>query len=75
MTMNGKIKSSIDFFKHIKKLRGEISKWSDNLLLHVRDKMRRIGRSNGGKWTIDFYEALQVANKESQKRKLTQYTP
>lgn len=73
--MNNHVKNSIDFFKRVKKTRGEVCNWSNNLVLHVRDKMRRIGRSNRGKWTIDFYETLQVINKESQRRKLAQYTP
>ena len=73
--MNNHIKGSVDFFKQVKKTRGEIPKWSDKLLLFTRDKMRRIGRSNRGKWTIDFYEKLQIVNKESQRRKLIQYTP
>lgn len=73
--MNSAIKNSIDFFKHIKKTRGEIPKWSDKLLLFTRDKMRRVGRTNRGSWTIEYYETLQKVNKESQKRKLTQYTP
>lgn len=73
--MSSAIKNSIDFFRRVKKTRGEVHKWSNNLVLHIRDKMRRIGRSNRGKWTIDFYEALQIVNKESQKRKLTQCTP
>lgn len=73
--MSSDIKNSIDFLKHIKKTRGEIPKWSNKLLLFTRDKMRRVGRANRGKWTLDFYEKLQGVNKESQRRKLTQHTP
>lgn len=73
--MGSAIKNSIDFLKQVKKTRGEIPKWSDKLLLFTRDKMRRVGRTNRGKWTLDFYEKLQEVNKESQRRKLTQCTP
>lgn len=73
--MGDEIKYSIDFLKRVKKTRGEIPKWSDKLLLFTRDKMRRVGRVNRGKWTLDFYEKLQEVNKESQRRKLTQCTP
>lgn len=73
--MSSTIKDSINFFRHLQKTRGEIIKWSDKLLIFTRDKMRRVGRVNRRKWTLDFYEKLQEVNKESQKRKLTQYTP
>jgi len=73
--LSNHIKGSIDFFKQVKKKRGEVFKWSNKLLLYVRDKMRRVGRANRDKWTLDFYEKLQGINKESQRRKLTQHTP
>lgn len=72
--MSSPVIESISFFNRTKKTRGEISSWSDNLLVFVRDKMRRIERNNRGKWTIEFYEKLQKVNRESQRRGLKQHT-
>jgi len=72
--MSDAIKKSISLFKDSKKKMGDLSKWSDKQLLSTRDKMRLGARKNRGKWTLEFYETLQVVNKESLKRKLTQKT-
>lgn len=69
------IKSGIKAFKDSKKKYGSsISKWTDKQVLSIRDRMRKIARKHRGKWTLDFYESLQLINKESIKRKLTQKT-
>ena len=61
-------------FKISKKKLGELSKWSDRQVLSVRDKMRKTARKSRGQWTLEFYETLQLINKESLRRKLTQKT-
>ena len=72
--MSDAIKKSISLFKDSKKKMGDLAKWSDKQVLSVRDKMRSGAKKNRGKWTLEFYETLQVINKESLKRKLTQKT-
>ena len=72
--MSDQIKKAIKLYKENKKKSGDFSKWSDKQVLGVRDKMRKIARKIRGKWTSEFYESLQVINKESLKRKLTQKT-
>lgn len=68
------IKRAIKLYKEGKKKFGDFSKWSDKQVLAVRDKMRKIARKNRGKWNLELYESLQLINKESLKRKLTQKT-
>lgn len=68
------VKQAIGLYKDSKKKIGDLSKWSDKQVLGVRDKMRKIARKSRGKWTLEFYETLQIINKESLKRKLTQKT-
>ncbi len=72
--MSDAIKKAISLFKDSKKKFGDFSKWSDKQVLSTRDKMRQNARKNRGKWTLEFYETLQLINKESLKRKLTQKT-
>ena len=72
--MANTIKEAIKLYKGTKKKLGEFSKWTDNHVLKVRDKMRKLARKNRGKWTLELYESLQLINKESLKRKLTQKT-
>ena len=72
--MSDHIKKAIKLYKESKKKSGDFSKWSDKQVLSVRDKMRKTARKLRGKWSLDFYESLQVINKESLKRKLTQKT-
>lgn len=72
--MSDAIKKSISLFKDSKKKFGDLSKWSDKQVIGIRDKMRLGARKNRGKWTLEFYETLQLINKESLKRKLTQKT-
>ena len=67
-------KKAIKLYKGNKKKHGDLSKWSDKNILSIRDKMRKIARKNRGKWTLELYESLQLINKESLKRKLTQKT-
>ena len=61
-------KKAISLYKDSKKKLGDLSKWKDKQVLGVRDKMRQIARKNRGKWTLEFYETLQLINKESLKR-------
>lgn len=68
------VKKAIKLYKGSKKKYGDFSKWSDKQVLGIRDKMRKMARKNRGKWTLDLYESLQLINKESLKRKLTQKT-
>ena len=68
------IKKGIKVYKDAKKKLGNVPKWSDKNVLSIRDKMRKTARKNRGKWTSEFYESLQLINKESLKRKLTQKT-
>ena len=72
--MSDAIKKTIKLYKGNKKKLGDFSKWSDKQVVSTRDKMRKIARENRGKWSLEFYESLQVINKESLKRKLTQKT-
>ena len=72
--MSDAVKKAIKLYKDSKKKIGDFTKWSDKQVLAVRDKMRKISRKNRGKWTLEFYESLQLINKESLKRKLTQKT-
>ena len=67
-------KRAIKLYKSSKKKYGDFSKWTDRNILSIRDKMRKIARKNRGKWTLELYESLQLINKESLKRKLTQKT-
>ena len=68
------IKRAIKLYKGGKKKFGDLLKWSDKNILGVRNKMRKIARKNRGKWTLELYESLQLINKESLKRKLSQKT-
>jgi len=68
------VKKAIKIYKSSKKKLGDFSKWSDKQVLSIRDKMRKLAKKNRGKWTLDLYESLQLINKESLKRKLTQKT-
>ncbi|MBI2995613.1 MAG: hypothetical protein HYY52_02765 [Candidatus Melainabacteria bacterium] len=72
--MTDAIKKAIKLYKGSKKKCGDFTKWSDKQVLSIRDKMRGIAKKNRGKWTLEFYESLQLINKESLKRKLTQKT-
>ena len=72
--MGDAIKGTIKLYKTSKKKNGDFSKWSDKQIVSIRDKMRKVARKNRGKWTLEFYESLQLINKESLKRKLTQKT-
>ncbi len=72
--MSDTIKKTIKLYKDSKKKLGDFSKWTDKNVLGIRDKMRKIARNNRGKWTLEFYESLQLINKETLKRKLTQKT-
>lgn len=72
--MGSKLEAAITIYKDSKKKHGDIQKWTDKQLVSVRDKMRQIARTNRGKWTLVFYETLQLVNKESLKRKLSQQT-
>lgn len=72
--MSDAVKKAIQLYKTSKKKIGDFKKWSDKQVTMVRDKMRKIARKNRGKWTLEFYESLQLINKESLKRKLTQKT-
>lgn len=72
--MADNIKNSISQYKDSKKKLGDYSKWSDKQVISLRDKMRKVARSNRGKWTLEFYESLQLINKESLRRKLNQKT-
>ena len=72
--MSDVIKKAIKLYKSSKRKFGDFSKWADKGVLKVRDKMRKIARKNRGKWTLEFYESLQLINKESLKRKLSQKT-
>ncbi len=68
------IKNAIKLYKGNKKKMGDFSKWSDKQIIGIRDKMRTIAKKNRGKWTLEFYESLQLINKEGLKRKLSQKT-
>lgn len=68
------INKAIKLYKTSKKKLGDFAKWSDKQVLSVRDKMRKMARKNRGKWTLELYESMQLINKESLKRKLTQKT-
>lgn len=68
------VKKAIKLYKEGKKKHGDFSKWSDKQVLGIRDKMRKLARKHRGKWTLELYESLQLINKESLKRKLTQKT-
>jgi hypothetical protein len=72
--MSDSVKKAIKLYKDSKKKIGDFTKWSDKQVLAIRDKMRTVSRKNRGKWTLEFYESLQLINKESLKRKLTQKT-
>ena len=72
--MSDSIKKAIKLYKDSKKKIGDFSKWTDKNVLGIRDKMRNIAKKSRGKWTLEFYESLQLINKESLKRKLTQKT-
>lgn len=72
--MSDSVKKAIKLYKDSKKKIGDFTKWSDKQVLAIRDKMRKVSRKNRGKWTLEFYESLQLINKESLKRKLTQRT-
>ena len=72
--MSDAVKKAIKLYKEGKKKLGDFSKWSDKQIVAIRDKMRKIAKKNRGKWTLEFYESLQLINKESLKRKLTQKT-
>ncbi len=72
--MSDAVKKAIKLYKDSKKKMGDFTKWSDKQVLAIRDKMRKVSRKNRGKWTLEFYESLQLINKESLKRKLTQKT-
>ena len=68
------VKKTIKLYKDSKKKLGDFAKWSDKQVLSIRDKMRKIAKKNRGRWTLEFYESLQLINKESLKRKLSQKT-
>lgn len=68
------VKKAIMLYKSSKKKYGDFSKWTDKNIVSIRDKMRKIARKNRGKWTLELYESLQLINKESLKRKLSQKT-
>ena len=72
--MSDASKKAIKLYKDNKKKLGDLSKWSDKNILSIRDKIRKIARKNRGKWTLELYESLQLINKESLKRKLSQKT-
>lgn len=72
--MSDVVKKTIKLYKDSKKKFGDFSKWSDKQVLGIRDKMRKIARKNRGHWTLEFYESLQLINKETLRRKLTQKT-
>ena len=72
--MSEAIKKAIKLYKDSKKKSGDFSKWTDKQVLGIRDKMRKLARKNRGRWTLEFYESLQLINKESLKRKLIQKT-
>ena len=72
--MSDAVKKTIKLYKDSKKKLGDFTKWSDKQVVSIRDKMRTIAKKNRGKWTLEFYESLQLINKESLKRKLTQKT-
>ena len=72
--MSDAVKKTIKLYKDSKKKMGDFAKWSDKQVLTIKYKMRKIGKKNRGKWTLEFYESLQLINKESLKRKLTQKT-
>ena len=72
--MSDRIKKAIKLYKSSKKKIGDFGKWTDKQVLGIRDKMRKLARKNRGKWTLELYESLQLINKESLKRKLSQKT-
>ena len=57
-------------YKKAIKTKGDIKDWTDAYLLKFRDKWRIAARKTRGSWTFDFYEILQLINKESIKRDL-----
>ena len=68
------VKKAVKLYKDSKKKSGDFSKWSDKQVVQIRDKMRKMARKNRGKWTLELYESLQLINKETLKRKLSQKT-
>ena len=74
LSMSDALKKGIKLYKSSKKKFGDFPKWSDKQVISIRDKMRKTARKNRGKWSLEFYESLQLINKESLKRKLTQKT-
>ncbi len=50
--------------------KGIVEEWTDAAILRMRDRFRLAARKTRGCWTFDFYEALQILNKESIKRDL-----
>ena len=68
------VNKAIKLYKSSKKKLGDFTKWSDKQVLGIRNKMRKLARKNRGKWTLELYESLQLINKESLRRKLTQKT-
>lgn len=57
-------------YKKAIKAKGDIKDWTDAFLLKFRDKWRVAARKTRGNWSFDFYETLQLINKESIKRDL-----
>ena len=68
------VQKAIKLYKGTKKKLGDLSKWTNSQIVSIRDKMRKIARKQRGKWTLEFYESLQLINKESIRRKLPQKT-
>ena len=60
----------VDAYNKSVKSKGDIEEWTDKFLLSTRDKLRVAARKTRGFWTFDFYEVLQLINKESIKRDL-----
>jgi len=60
----------VDGYKKAIKTKGDIKAWGDPFLLKTRDQWRLAARKTRGSWTFDFYEVLQLINKESIKRDL-----
>lgn len=60
----------VDEYKKAIKAKGDIKEWNDPFLLKFRDKWRVAARQTRGNWSFDFYENLQLINKESIKRDL-----
>ena len=72
--MADQVKKAIKLYKDSKRNIGDFPKWGDKQVLKIRDQMRKIAKKNRGRWTLEFYESLQLINKESLKRKLIQKT-